>query len=77
MTNVAKTYNLTGQILEACSCKTPCPCWIGEAPDDGSCDSFVAYHVERGKILGCVAKIRAAQIYNTTQKSVRAARKTY
>jgi len=52
MTLAAKTYELEGQILEACSCKTPCPCWIGEDPDDGACDSFVAYHVERGEILG-------------------------
>jgi hypothetical protein len=52
MTTTTKTYELEGQILEACSCKTPCPCWIGEDPDDGSCDSFVAYHVERGKIQG-------------------------
>lgn len=52
MTTATKTYDLTGQILEACSCKTPCPCWIGEDPDDGSCDSFVAYHVEQGEIQG-------------------------
>lgn len=52
MTTTTKTYELEGQILEACSCKTPCPCWIGEDPDDGSCDSFVAYHVERGNIQG-------------------------
>jgi hypothetical protein len=52
MATATKTYDLTGQILEACSCKTPCPCWIGEDPDDGACDSFVAYHVERGEIQG-------------------------
>jgi hypothetical protein len=51
MTTVTKTYEIEGQILEACSCKTPCPCWIGEDPDGGYCDSFVAYHVERGTIL--------------------------
>jgi|SRR5579883_729679 hypothetical protein len=52
MTITTKTYELEGQILEACSCKTPCPCWIGEDPDEGSCDSFVAYHIERGNIQG-------------------------
>lgn len=46
------TYELDGQILEACSCKTPCPCWIGEDPDGGACDSFVAYHIEKGVIQG-------------------------
>ncbi|NMG09860.1 DUF1326 domain-containing protein [Brasilonema sp. UFV-L1] len=52
MTTATKTYELEGQILEACSCNTPCPCWIGEDPDGGSCDSFVAYHIERGEIQG-------------------------
>ncbi|MFB2891809.1 DUF1326 domain-containing protein [Aerosakkonemataceae cyanobacterium BLCC-F50] len=52
MTTATKTYELTGQILEACSCNTPCPCWIGEDPDGGSCDSFVSYHIEQGRILG-------------------------
>ncbi|HEY9696028.1 MAG TPA: DUF1326 domain-containing protein [Trichocoleus sp.] len=52
MTTAIKTYDLTGQILEACSCKAPCPCWIGDDPDGGYCDSFVAYHVEQGTIKG-------------------------
>jgi hypothetical protein len=29
-----------------------CPCWIGEDPDGGTCDSIVAYHIDRGKIEG-------------------------
>lgn len=52
MTTVTKSYELEGQILEACSCNTPCPCWIGEDPDGGSCNSFIAYHIEKGKIQG-------------------------
>ncbi|WP_013321514.1 DUF1326 domain-containing protein [Gloeothece verrucosa] len=52
MTTTTFTYQIDGQILEACSCNTPCPCWIGEDPDGGYCDSFVAYHVEQGTILG-------------------------
>lgn len=52
MTIAVKAYNLSGQILEACSCSTPCPCWIGEDPDGGACDSFVAYHIEQGEIEG-------------------------
>ncbi len=52
MATVAKTYTLEGQILEACSCNAPCPCWIGEDPDGGACDSFVAYNIERGEIQG-------------------------
>jgi hypothetical protein len=52
MTTATKTYSIEGQILEACSCNAPCPCWIGDDPDGGACDSFVAYNIERGEILG-------------------------
>lgn len=45
-------YSLTGTLLEACSCGTLCPCWIGEDPDQGDCKSFVAYHFESGQIKG-------------------------
>ena len=49
-TNVV--YDLTGTLLEACSCGTLCPCWIGEDPDGGSCDAFNAYHFTEGTIRG-------------------------
>src|SRR5271165_5565852 len=52
MPATAKTYELEGQLLEACSCNTPCPCWIGEDPDGGICKSFLAYHFDRGEIQG-------------------------
>jgi hypothetical protein len=29
-----------------------CPCWVGEAPDNGTCQSALAYHFERGTIDG-------------------------
>jgi hypothetical protein len=48
----AKTYALRGTILEACSCRTLCRCWIGEDPDGGACDSFLAYNIEKGEIGG-------------------------
>ena len=47
-----KTYVLTGTLLEACSCRTLCRCWIGEDPDGGACDSFLAYHIDKGEING-------------------------
>jgi len=43
-------YQLTGSLLEVCSCDVLCPCWIGEDPDQGTCDSVVAYHFDSGKI---------------------------
>ena len=29
-----------------------CPCWIGEDPDKGTCDSVLAYHFDSGSIEG-------------------------
>jgi hypothetical protein len=48
--NVA--YELQGTLLEACSCDVLCPCWIGEDPDGGTCDAFIAYHFDAGTING-------------------------
>jgi hypothetical protein len=45
-------YDLEGTLLEACSCGVLCPCWIGEDPDGGACDAFVAYHFDAGTIRG-------------------------
>ena len=45
-------YTLEGSILEVCDCKVLCPCWIGEDPDNGTCDSVIAYHVDTGQIEG-------------------------
>jgi hypothetical protein len=48
----AKNYVLEGTLLEACSCRTLCRCWIGEDPDNGACDAFNAYHIDKGEING-------------------------
>src|SRR3982074_1025853 len=45
-------YDLEGSLLEVCSCDVLCPCWIGEDPDNGTCESVVAYHFDRGTIRG-------------------------
>ena len=45
-------YDLQGTLLEACSCGVLCPCWIGEDPDGGACDAFVAYHFDAGTVRG-------------------------
>jgi hypothetical protein len=47
-----KTYQLAGTLLEACSCRTLCRCWIGEDPDGGQCYAFNAYHIDKGVISG-------------------------
>ena len=43
-------YAVEGKLLEACSCAGPCPCWVGDDPDGGTCDAFLAYHYDRGHI---------------------------
>jgi hypothetical protein len=45
-------YRLQGSILEVCDCNVLCPCWIGEDPDNGTCDTAIAYHFESGVIDG-------------------------
>lgn len=43
-------YHLEGDLLEVCDCKVLCPCWIGENPDNGTCDSIVAYKMRNGTV---------------------------
>ena len=45
-------YKIEGKLLEVCSCQVLCPCWIGEDPDGGTCDSALAWHVDEGQIEG-------------------------
>jgi hypothetical protein len=45
-------YQLEGRLLEVCNCNVLCPCWIGEDPDNGTCDTIVAWHFDKGKIEG-------------------------
>jgi hypothetical protein len=52
MTVETSTYKLEGDLLEACSCNTLCPCWIGEDPDTGYCDGTIGWHIDRGEIRG-------------------------
>ncbi len=46
------TYQLEGRMLEVCTCNTVCPCFVGEAPDGGTCDVTVAWHMDKGTIEG-------------------------
>jgi len=45
-------YKIEGKLLEVCSCNVLCPCWIGEDPDSGKCDSAMAWHIDKGEIEG-------------------------
>ena len=44
------SYQLAGRLLEVCNCRVLCPCWIGEDPDYGTCDTIVAWHFDEGRI---------------------------
>jgi hypothetical protein len=46
------SYQLQGRLLEVCTCNTLCPCWVGDDPDGGTCDSAMAYHFDKGSIDG-------------------------
>src|SRR5690348_12624056 len=45
-------YTIDGRLLEVCSCEAPCPCWVGEDPDGGTCDSVLGWRVDSGVIEG-------------------------
>jgi hypothetical protein len=45
-------YQLEGRLLEVCNCRVLCPCWIGEDPDNGTCDTIVAWHFDKGNVEG-------------------------
>lgn len=48
----ATRYLIEGRLLEVCSCGAPCPCWVGEDPDGGTCDSVLGWRVDKGEIEG-------------------------
>jgi hypothetical protein len=43
-------YHLEGRLLEVCNCRVLCPCWIGEDPDNGTCDTIIAWRVDKGTV---------------------------
>ena len=46
------SYHLEGRLLEVCNCNVLCPCWIGEDPDNGTCDTIIAWRVDKGTVDG-------------------------
>ena len=45
-------YEIEGRLLEVCTCNVLCPCWVGEDPDDGTCDSVSPGAIDSGSIEG-------------------------
>ena len=46
------SYKIEGRLLEVCNCNVLCPCWIGESPDNGTCEASLAYRIDKGEIDG-------------------------
>lgn len=57
-------YKLEGSILEVCNCDVLCPCWIGENPDNGTCDAAMAWHVDSGTVNGTDVSDRTLALIN-------------
>ena len=46
-------WHMTGQLIEACSCKAACPCVLGPAePDQGWCSGALTFVIEQGESDG-------------------------
>ena len=45
-------YEIEGRLLEVCTCNVLCPCWVGENPDYVTCDTVIAWGIEKGTIEG-------------------------
>jgi hypothetical protein len=45
-------YEIEGKLLEVCTCNVLCPCWVGEDPDYKTCDTTIAWGIEKGSIEG-------------------------
>ena len=42
-------WHMTGQLIEACSCKAACPCVLGPAePDQGWCSGALTFVIQQG-----------------------------
>ncbi len=47
-------WKMTANMIEFCSCKALCPCWLGPdtQPDQGWCSSALVYEIKQGAIDG-------------------------
>ncbi len=52
VTETDTKYMIKGRLLEVCNCNAICPCWVGEDPDNGTCDSILAWYIDQGTIEG-------------------------
>ena len=65
-------YHLEGRLLEVCNCRVLCPCWIGEDPDFGTCDTIVARHYDTGTFWRAEAPTLILASVPSTEEQLRA-----
>lgn len=60
------TWNLSGDLIETCSCNMLCPCWFGEADlmlmDQGFCGTSLLIRVKEGSFDGTDISGQAAVV---------------
>jgi hypothetical protein len=59
-------WNLTGELIETCSCNMLCPCWFGQAElmlmDQGWCGTSLLFRVRKGSVDGTDISGRTAVV---------------
>ena len=47
-------WNINATMIEFCSCRAMCPCWLGPEtkPDQGWCCAAIAYEIKQGAVDG-------------------------
>lgn len=45
---MAQSWKLDGAYMEACNCRSACPCVFLSAPSEGECTALVAWHIGTG-----------------------------
>ena len=43
------SWRLAGDWFDVCRCRVPCGCTFAQAPDDGTCEGILAWHVREGR----------------------------
>src|ERR671933_15800 len=44
----AERWRLLGDWFDVCRCRVPCGCTFAQAPDDGTCEGILAWHIREG-----------------------------
>ena len=45
---MSSAWNMRGEVMEACSCDTTCPCNFGSNPTRLPCDAVLGWHIQEG-----------------------------